>query len=226
MQTRFANNWLGSKISPANRLDRPLAVAASSVPPCGLCGPPGGQITTSEALEWAYARQFMLGERLDPSSSYRAMRHALSRLTCGLAGCRDKFRHHRGFRGRVCMLAHRVGGRSALTNLINLKKLEPSPSHARLAQDEEPGGAGGEARGRGRLGETRTEMTTTRTHFTFRVDTWTPDGDSIVEHVAGVEDYQVALATFHAACERWPGTPITLRQGARVIEDSRRLRMV
>ena len=69
-------------------------------------------------------------------------------------------------------------------------------------------------------------MTTLRTHFTFRVDTWTPDGESIVEHVAGVEDYQVALATFRAACERWPGTPITLRQGARVIEDSRRLRVV
>src|SRR5262249_5483843 len=31
----------------------------------------------------------------------------------------------------------------------------------------------------------------------------------------GVEDYQVALATFRAACERWPNTPITLRQGAR-----------
>ena len=62
--------------------------------------------------------------------------------------------------------------------------------------------------------------------FTFRVDTWTPDGESIVEHVAGVEDYQVALATFRAACERWPGMPITLRQGARVIEDSRRLRTV
>jgi hypothetical protein len=62
-------------------------------------------------------------------------------------------------------------------------------------------------------------MSKLRTHFTFRVDTWTPDGESIVEHVAGVEDYQVALATFHAACERWPGTPITLRQGARVIED-------
>ena len=66
-------------------------------------------------------------------------------------------------------------------------------------------------------------MTTTRYHFTFRVDMWTPDGESIVEHVAGVEDYQVALATFRAACERWP---ITLRQGARVIEDSRRLRVV
>src|SRR5215831_18933441 len=32
--------------------------------------------------------------------------------------------------------------------------------------------------------------------------------------------YQVALATYRAACERWPDTPITLRQGARVIEDS------
>src|SRR5262245_13351063 len=31
---------------------------------------------------------------------------------------------------------------------------------------------------------------TQRTHFTFRVDTWTPDGESIVERVAGVErDY-------------------------------------
>jgi hypothetical protein len=56
-------------------------------------------------------------------------------------------------------------------------------------------------------------MTTLRTHFTFRVDTWTPDGESIVEHVAGVEDYPVALATYRAACQRWPGTPITLRQG-------------
>ena len=59
----------------------------------------------------------------------------------------------------------------------------------------------------------------TRTHFTFRVETWTP------EHVAGVEDYEVALATYHAAVKRWPGTPITLRQSARLIEDSRRLRL-
>jgi hypothetical protein len=29
-----------------------------------------------------------------------------------------------------------------------------------------------------------------------------PDGESIVEHVAGVEDYQVALATYRAACQR------------------------
>jgi hypothetical protein len=49
-------------------------------------------------------------------------------------------------------------------------------------------------------------MTTTRTHFTFHVDTWTPD-DSIVEHVAGVEDYEVALPTYHAACRRLRDTP-------------------
>jgi hypothetical protein len=61
-------------------------------------------------------------------------------------------------------------------------------------------------------------MSTMRTHFTFRVDTWTPDGESVVEHVAGIEDYQVALVTYRAACQRWPGIPITLRQGARVIE--------
>jgi len=66
---------------------------------------------------------------------------------------------------------------------------------------------------------------TTRTHFAYRIDRWTPDGESIVEHVAGVEDYEVAVATFRDACERWPHTPITLRQGTRVIEDSRRLRL-
>jgi hypothetical protein len=62
-------------------------------------------------------------------------------------------------------------------------------------------------------------MSTTRTQFTS-------DGESIVEHVAGIEDYQVALVTYRAACQRWPDIPITLRQGARVIEDSRRLRVV
>jgi hypothetical protein len=35
----------------------------------------------------------------------------------------------------------------------------------------------------------------------------------------------VALATYRAAVERWPGAAITLRQSARVIEDSRRTRL-
>jgi len=46
------------------------------------------------------------------------------------------------------------------------------------------------------------------------VDIWDDSGDEVAE------------ATYRAACKRWLGTPITLRQGARVIEDSRRLRMV
>jgi len=44
-------------------------------------------------------------------------------------------------------------------------------------------------------------------------------------NLAVAEDFQLALATYRAAVERWPGGAITLRQGARVIEDSRRPRM-
>jgi hypothetical protein len=65
-----------------------------------------------------------------------------------------------------------------------------------------------------------------RSHFTYRIDAWDADGENVIEHLAGVEDLQVAKATYLAACQRWPGTPITLRQGARVIEDSRRTRIV
>jgi hypothetical protein len=50
-------------------------------------------------------------------------------------------------------------------------------------------------------------MSTTRTQFTFRVDTWTPDGESIVEHVAGIEDYQVALVTYRAAASAGLASP-------------------
>ena len=31
----------------------------------------------------------------------------------------------------------------------------------------------------------------TKTHFAFRVDIWEDSGDSIVEHVAGVDDFEV-----------------------------------
>jgi hypothetical protein len=40
----------------------------------------------------------------------------------------------------------------------------------------------------------------TKTHFAFRVDIWDDTGDSIVEHVAGVDDFEVAEATYRA---RW-----------------------
>jgi hypothetical protein len=68
-------------------------------------------------------------------------------------------------------------------------------------------------------------VTTPKHQFAFSIDTWTPVGASIVEQVALVEDYKVALATFRAACERCPNPPSTLRQGARVVEDSRSLRL-
>ena len=64
----------------------------------------------------------------------------------------------------------------------------------------------------------------TRTHFAFRIDLWTADGESIVEHLADVEDFQLAVATYRVAVELWLGAPITLRRGARVIEDNRRTR--
>jgi hypothetical protein len=43
-----------------------------------------------------------------------------------------------------------------------------------------------------------------------------------MDHVAGSEDLMVAMAAYEAACRHWPGETITLRQGARVIEDSRK----
>ena len=64
---------------------------------------------------------------------------------------------------------------------------------------------------------------TTRTHLAFRIDRWTDHG--IVEHVAGAEDFQVAMATYYAARKRWPKAAMTLRQGAHVIEDNRRSRI-
>jgi hypothetical protein len=66
---------------------------------------------------------------------------------------------------------------------------------------------------------------TTRTHFSFRIDRWVSNGDNIADHVAGIEDYAVARAAYEAAVKRWPSEMVTLRQGARVVFDSRRTRL-
>jgi hypothetical protein len=63
---------------------------------------------------------------------------------------------------------------------------------------------------------------TTRTHFVYRINIWTDDGKNILEHLAGVENLIVARAAYWIARERWPNARITLRQGGRVVEDSRR----
>jgi hypothetical protein len=48
----------------------------------------------------------------------------------------------------------------------------------------------------------------------------------IVERLAGVEDFLLAKATWEAAIARWPKERIILRQATRVVEDSRRPRVV
>jgi hypothetical protein len=52
-------------------------------------------------------------------------------------------------------------------------------------------------------------------------DIWDDSGVSIIELVAGVDDFEVAEATYRAAVARWPRARITLRQGIRVVHDTR-----
>ncbi len=61
-----------------------------------------------------------------------------------------------------------------------------------------------------------------RTTFSFRIDRWDRDGNTVMDHVAAVENLMVAMAAYEAACRHWPGETITLRQGGRIIEDSRK----
>jgi hypothetical protein len=56
------------------------------------------------------------------------------------------------------------------------------------------------------------------TRFAFRIERWEK---GVVHHVARVEDFLLAMATYQAACRRWPDARITLRQNGRLIEDSR-----
>jgi hypothetical protein len=53
---------------------------------------------------------------------------------------------------------------------------------------------------------------TTRTHFARRIDMCDADG-AVIEQLAGIEDFLLAMATYRAARQRWP--EITLRQGER-----------
>ena len=52
----------------------------------------------------------------------------------------------------------------------------------------------------------------TQNDFAFRIDRWTDDGERIFEHVAGAEDFQIAMATYHAARKRWPEDGVIGRQ--------------
>ena len=68
-------------------------------------------------------------------------------------------------------------------------------------------------------------MAVTKSHFAYRIDRWDADGNSVMEHLADIDDLTVAKAIYEAACKQWPGANITLRQGVRFIEDSRKASM-
>jgi len=57
--------------------------------------------------------------------------------------------------------------------------------------------------------------------YTHTIDRWgEATGQNLIERIAGVSDSQVAVETYRAAVNRWPGAKITLRNRARVIEQS------
>jgi hypothetical protein len=61
--------------------------------------------------------------------------------------------------------------------------------------------------------------------FAYRIDLSDAEGDNVVKHLADIDDLIVARATYEAACKRWPDERVTLRQGIRIIEDSRQNRV-
>ena len=53
------------------------------------------------------------------------------------------------------------------------------------------------------------------------IDRWDDaTGENLIEQIAAVGDYLLALATYRAAVKRWPKDKITLRNRTRVIERS------
>ena len=51
--------------------------------------------------------------------------------------------------------------------------------------------------------------------YTHTIDRWgEATGQNLIERIAGVSDYQVAVETYRAAVNRWPGAKITLQPGA------------
>jgi hypothetical protein len=57
--------------------------------------------------------------------------------------------------------------------------------------------------------------------YTHTIDRWDEaTGENLIERIAGVGDYPVALETYRAPVRRWPTAKIRLRNRARIIERS------
>ena len=59
----------------------------------------------------------------------------------------------------------------------------------------------------------------TKTHFQFCLDLWDAAGENIVEHIAGLDDFEIATAAYQAALTRWPQSRVILRQSVRTVHD-------
>jgi hypothetical protein len=60
-------------------------------------------------------------------------------------------------------------------------------------------------------------MSKTKTYFSYRIDIWDMAGDNVVDHLAGLDDYLMAVAAYRAVAENRPSEKISLRQGARIV---------
>jgi hypothetical protein len=110
--------------------------------------------------------------------------------------------------GNVALIGSRLSPRQ-IPRVLDLAQARPPIAWAGFAPLNEEG---------------TVPIMSTRFHFLYRIDMWSSDDAKVIEHLAGVEDFKVAMATYRAACERWPGRTITLSQGARVIESPIRMR--
>jgi len=59
----------------------------------------------------------------------------------------------------------------------------------------------------------------TKIHFQFRIDLFDATGDNVIEHVAGIDDLEVAEAAYRAALTRWPNSRVILLR-SRTVYDS------
>jgi len=57
----------------------------------------------------------------------------------------------------------------------------------------------------------------TKTHFRFRIALWDANAGTILAHVAGIDDLEMAMAAYRAALTRWPNSRVILRQGERAV---------
>jgi hypothetical protein len=56
--------------------------------------------------------------------------------------------------------------------------------------------------------------------FAFTIDIWDDVADSILKHVASIDNFEAACAAYGEVVKQWPAARIMLRQGARVVKDT------